>query len=235
LMEPQSGQYCYDYPRPAVSVDAVVFAMVESVMKVLLIRREHDPFAGSWALPGGFVDENECLETAARRELAEETSLTNIFLEQLYSFGDPGRDPRGRTVTVAYMALIPEDEITQVAHGDNAADAQWLPVDQLPKLAFDHDKIIRFALERLKGKVRYTTVAFHLLGEEFTFGQLRCVYETIWQRDLDRRNFRKWIHNLDIIEETGRQRCNGYRPAQLYRLKAGSTDRYEIIKSSVRR
>ena len=161
---------------------------------------------------------DEDIETAARRELLEETALADPYLEQLYSFGKPGRDPRGRTITVAYYALLCADKATEVQAGDDATAAQWFEIEQLPELAFDHDEIIRCAIERLKGKVQYTTVAFHLLGREFTFTQLQQVYESIWEKPLDRRNFRKWINHFDMLVDTGKMQNSGRRPARLYRV-----------------
>ncbi len=221
--------YCYDYPRPMVTVDVVVFAMRDGELEVLLVRRGRQPYAGQWALPGGFVDEDEALEAAARRELTEETALEDVFAEQLYSFGNPGRDPRGRTISVAYYALMSGDQAKTVRAGDDAAEAQWFAVNDLPELAFDHDQIVSCARERLAGKIQYTTVAFHLLPAEFTLTQIQRVYEMIWDRELDRRNFRKWITNLDVLEETGRQHSSGRRPAKLYRLRAGVNDQTPIV------
>ena len=210
--------FTYDFPRPSVTVDVVVFAILTGKLQILLIRRLHEPFAGYWALPGGFLEIDEDIESAARRELAEETALADLYLEQLYSFGKPGRDPRGRTITVAYYALLSADKAGETFAGDDAAEAQWFGIEQLPNLAFDHDEIIRCAIERLKGKVQYTAVAFHLLPQVFTFTQLQQVYESIWQKSLDRRNFRKWINNFDMLIDTGKKQNSGRRPARLYRV-----------------
>jgi 8-oxo-dGTP diphosphatase len=142
-------QYCYDYPRPAVTVDTIIVTR-ERQPRVLLIRRKHEPFTGMWAIPGGFVNMDESLDTAARRELAEETGVQVAQLEQLHAFGEPGRDPRGRTISVAYLARVEAAEVSPRA-GDDAADAGWHPLDQLPPLAFDHDKILACAQQRLRG------------------------------------------------------------------------------------
>lgn len=148
-MSAHSGPpYCYDYPRPALTVDLVVLRPHEDRLQVLLVQRRHDPYQGRWALPGGFVDENEPLDQAARRELAEETGLTGVPLEQFGAFGDPGRDPRGWTVTVAYLAR-PSSAVTELRAGDDAARVAWFDVNQLPPLAFDHENIIKKALSRL--------------------------------------------------------------------------------------
>jgi len=149
----EPGQrYCYEYPRPAVTVDVVVFATVQQRPSVLLVRRAEAPFQGCWAIPGGFVEMDESLEAAAQRELAEETGVRDVAIEQIGAFGDPDRDPRGRTITVAYGAVIYGAPPAHQA-GSDAAEAQWFPVDALPKLAFDHDLVLRTAIERVRGRL----------------------------------------------------------------------------------
>ncbi len=145
----KKGKYVYEYPRPMVTVDAAVFAWVEGRAKLLLVQRKHEPFQGSWALPGGFVEIDEDLPEAAARELAEETGLEDVPLEQLHTFGKPGRDPRGRTITVVYFGIATRDQ-QQAKAADDAADVQWFDIDHLPPMAFDHDEIARCAIERLK-------------------------------------------------------------------------------------
>jgi 8-oxo-dGTP diphosphatase len=140
-------QYCYDYPRPAVTVDMVI-ATTEPRPRVLLIRRKHEPFAGQWAIPGGFVDENEGLDAAARRELREETGVEAGSIEQLHTFGDPGRDPRGHTISVVYLTRLDPAQIKPVA-ADDAAEVGWFALDDLPGLAFDHAKILEMVRRRL--------------------------------------------------------------------------------------
>src|SRR5678816_2135166 len=167
-----SMPYTYEYPRPAVTVDCVVFGLDQGALKILLIKRNGAPFAGCWALPGGFVDPNETLDAAARRELGEETGLRDVFLEQLYTFGDPGRDPRGYTVSVAYYALVRQEQHIPQPSSD-ASEAVWYPASKLPKLAFDHDKIIQTAVARLQGKVRYQPIGFELLARKFTLTELQ--------------------------------------------------------------
>ena len=221
MIKEDQEHFCYSYARPAVTADVVVFAVLEGDLSVLLVRRRNEPWANCWALPGGFVDTEETLGEAARRELQEETGLRDIFIEQLYTFGDPGRDPRGRTITVAYYAMLEPAGIDDVCPGDDAAGARWFEVETLEELAFDHAEIVRRAVDRLQGKVQYTTAAFRLLSEEFTFSQLQQVYEAINRKRLDRRNFRKWINGLRLLEETGEHLRGGYRPAQLYRLRSG--------------
>ena len=154
--------YTYDYPRPSLTVDCVIFGLDASArLKVLLIQRGHDPFEGSWALPGGFVDMNEPLEAAALRELKEETGVENVFIEQLYTFGTPERDPRGRVVTVVYYALINLAEYKISADSD-VKDVGWFAIDDLPKLAFDHAEILETAIQRLRGKVRYQPISLRM-------------------------------------------------------------------------
>lgn len=212
------------YPKPSVTVDVVLFTFIEGELRVLLIRRTREPFRGRWALPGGFVEENERLEDAAARELFEETGLKGIYLEQLYTFGDPGRDPRGWTISVAYFAIVSADLTRQVHAGDDAGDAGWFDVYALPPLAFDHDRIVRYALQRLRYKLEYTGLGFLLLPEEFTLSQLQTVYEVVLQEKLDKRNFRKKILSMDVIEETGRLLHGDHRPAKLYRFTAAAIE-----------
>jgi 8-oxo-dGTP diphosphatase len=219
--------YSYKHPRPAVTVDCVVFGLRAGALEILLIRRKSEPFAGGWALPGGFVDPNETLDEAARRELQEETGLAGVFLEQLYSFGDPGRDPRGHTVSVAYYALVRQDRHAPKASTD-ATDAAWFPVKRLPKLAFDHRKIIGAAVERLQGKVRYQPIGFELLPRKFTLTELQGVYEAVLERPLDKRNFRKKILAMDLLIETReKQRGVAHRAPQLYRFDAAKYHKLE--------
>ena len=182
--------YTYQYPRAALTVDCVVFGFDESELKVLLIQRALEPFKGKWALPGGFVHVDETLDEAARRELAEEAGLKNVFLEQLYSFGAVNRDPRERVISVTYYALVKLSGHNPEAATD-AKKAKWFPVSKLPKLAFDHADMVVMALARLQGKVRYHPIGFELLPEEFTLSQLQHLYEAVLGTELDKRNFRK--------------------------------------------
>src|ERR1700752_709301 len=162
--------HTYEYPRAALTVDCVVFGLDDEDLKVLLIQRALPPFEGKWALPGGFVRVTERLEEAARRELEEETGLSHVFLEQLYTFGAVDRDPRERVVSVAYYALVKLSD-HQAKAATDAANAEWFPLTKLPKLAFDHAEILQTALSRLQGKVRYQPIGFELLPEKFTLSQ----------------------------------------------------------------
>ena len=208
------------------TVDVVIFTIREQRLQVLLVRRGIPPYQGAWAIPGGFVLDDEALEAAAARELMEETGVRDVYLEQLYTFGDPGRDPRGRVVTVAYFALIRSDQ--QVAAGSDAAEARWWPADAPPPLAFDHDRILAYAIERLRNKLEYTTVGFQLLPERFTLGELQAVYEAVLGRPLDKRNFRRKLELLDILLPLAEHRTAGRaRPARLYRFAAA---RFEKLR-----
>ena len=211
--------YSYPYPRPALTVDVVVFTLRESRLHVLLIRRAENPFAGMWALPGGFVKMEEPLEEAAYRELEEETGLREAYLEQLYTYGNPQRDPRGRVVTVAYFALIPADAPVLAEGGVEVSQADWFPVEELPSLAFDHADIVAYALRRLRYKLEYTAAGFELLPEEFTLSEIQHTYEMILGERIDKRNFRRRILEAGIIESTNHKRTGEGRPARLYRYR----------------
>ena len=207
-----------------VSVDVVVFGYSpeSAKLRVLLIRRGTDPFKGDWALPGGRVELDESIDAAARRELEEETGIKPDFLEQLYTFGEPGRDPRGRVVSVAYYALVSVEQFTPVA-GTDAAVAAWLPITDgngtpLSNLAFDHREILETALARLRGKIRYFPLGIEMLPKLFTMTELRQVYETVLGRDLDPGNFRRRILRMDLLVPTGKRRATTTKPAALYKF-----------------
>jgi 8-oxo-dGTP diphosphatase len=210
--------FTYEYPRAALTVDCVVFGLDDEDLKVLLIQRDQEPFAGRWALPGGFVRLDETVDQAARRELQEETGLEKVFLEQLYTFSDLDRDPRERVVTIASYALV-RLSAHQVKAATDARNAAWFAVDDLPDLAFDHDTIFPVALTRLQGKVRYQPIGFELLPPKFSLTRLQRMYEIILERPLDKRNFRKKILSLDILQDLGEvEQDVAHRAAQLYRF-----------------
>jgi len=211
--------YTYEHPRPALTVDIVAFSVQDRNLSVLLIQRAVEPFAGMWALPGGFVNIDEDIEAAAERELEEETGLRGAYLEQLYTYGAPQRDPRGRVISVAYFALIPSNEPIRTGGGSDASSACWHPVEQLPSLAFDHQEIIAYALRRLRYKLEYTAVGFELLPETFTLTELQQTYEIILGEALDKRNFRRRILEAGVIEATSHKRTGEGRPARLYRYR----------------
>jgi 8-oxo-dGTP diphosphatase len=211
--------YTYEYPHPAVTVDVAVFTAVAGVVNVLLVQRKHWPHTGKWALPGGFVDIDESLKRAAWRELREETGVQAGLLEQLGAFGRPDRDPRERVITVAYVALARFDQL-RIEAGSDARDARLFPADDLPELAFDHDRILLRARERLRDKLEVAEVARLLMPAEFTISELQRVCETISGEPIDKRNFRKRLKLLDVLVDTGEQRRAGpSRPARLYRAK----------------
>lgn len=210
----------YEYERPGLTVDCVVFGLdlLEETLKVILIERDVEPFRGEWAIPGGFVKSNETLIEAANRELSEETGLTDVFLEQLFTFGDPGRDPRGWVVSVAYYALVSPEKHHLVASTD-ARQAQWFSIDHLPTLAFDHEQILQTALNRIRGKLSYAPIGFELLPQKFTIKQLQKLYEIVLDQLLDNRNFRKKIFSMDVLKELDEmQKGVPHRAARLYRF-----------------
>lgn len=199
-----------------ITVDIVLFTILERQLHVLLIRRLAEPFRGSYALPGGFVLENESVDEAAHRELQEETGVEKVFLEQLYTFGEPNRDPRGRVITVAYYALVANSHILR--SGTDAADAAWFALNKLPPVAFDHQYIIEYAQQRLRNKLDYSNVGFELLPEKFTLTELQLVHEAILGANLDKRNFRRKILQQGIVEPSKEWQKTGRKPAQLYRF-----------------
>jgi 8-oxo-dGTP diphosphatase len=218
-----------DRKCPAVTVDVVIFTVIDNDLKLLLIKRALAPFEGCWALPGGFVRMDESLEDAAKRELFEETGVKNVYLEQLYTFGDPLRDPRKRIITVSYFALVNPKGI-RLEPTTDASEAKWFSAHDLPKLAFDHDKIYKYALQRLKWKLEYTTVAFSLLPSKFTLTELQKVYEIILNKKFDKRNFRKKILSLGLIEETRETSKNvSHRPAKLFSFRKKIGEIVEIL------
>ena len=222
-------RYRYEFPRPALTVDCVVFGaeLHEDRLKVLLIERDVEPFRGSWALPGGFVREQETLDEAAARELGEEAGLEDIYLEQLYTFGAPERDPRGRVVSVAYYALVRPQDYRAVGATD-ARDAAWFGLKELPQLAFDHAEILVMAHERLRAKVRYRPVGFELLPARFTLSELQRLYEMILGHELDKRNFQRKLQRMNILIDTGQVQQNvSHRAARYYAFDEEAYKRLE--------
>jgi 8-oxo-dGTP diphosphatase len=208
--------YTYEYARASLTVDCVIFGLDEENLKILLIERDLEPFKGKWALPGGFVRVDETLDEAARRELREETGVDSLYLEQLYTFGELERDPRERVVTVAYYALVNLSDHRIKATTD-ARNAAWFALSDIPKLAFDHDMIFGVALKRLKAKLRYQPIGFELLPRKFTLSRLQRLYETVLERPLDKRNFRKKILSMDLLIELDEiEQDVAHRAARLY-------------------
>ncbi len=206
------------FPNIKVAVDAVVFGYKAKELSVLLIKRGVQPYKDSWALPGGLVLENESLEQAVERELQEETGVTIDYLEQLYSFGKPGRDPRNRVISITYFGLVSPNHFKLQADTD-AADVKWFSINELPDLAFDHDKILNMAKSRLQSKLTYQPIGFELLNTEFPFSDLEHLYQTILNQKIDRRNFRKKILSFEILTETDKiYKPESGRPAKLFRF-----------------
>lgn len=208
--------HCYEYPRPALTVDCVVFGVHDDGLRVLLIERKEEPFAGSWALPGGFVEIDETTDEAARRELSEETGLKTSYLEQLYTFSAVHRDPRDRVVSVAYYALV---KPSSVQAGSDAANVAWVAISQLPRLAFDHEAILELAISRLRAKIRYQPLGFELLPQKFTLGQLQRLYEAVLGYALDKRNFRRAVLRMGVLVELEEMEQGvAHRPSRLFRF-----------------
>ncbi len=199
-----------------VTVDVVLLTIRDRRLCLLLIRRLAKPFESRYALPGGFVLEDESLDAAATRELREETGVEKVYLEQLYTFGDPKRDPRDRVITVAYYALVPHTQVLRA--GTDASDATWFPVTELPPLAFDHRKIVEYAHQRIRNKLDYSGVGFEFLPDKFTLTELQLVHEAIVGEKLDKRNFRRKIIQKGIVKPTREWQHTGRKPALLYRF-----------------
>lgn len=200
-----------------VSVDTVAFSVQQGVLEVLLVKRKYEPFKSSWALPGGFLeDKDKSLEDAAAKQLLEATNVGNVYLEQLYSFGDKDRDPNGRTISVAYLALLRQEEFELRANAE-ASGVAWWPFNELPSLAFDHKEVITYAHKRLRYKIEYSPAAFSLIPTKFTLRDLQLVYEAVLVRAVDNRNFRKKFLNTGVLQELAEtSQETSFRPARLY-------------------
>ena len=214
-MSRQQDSPCH---RPLVTVDIIIFALREGDLQVLLVRRRRQAPEGMWAIPGGFVELDEALEAAAVRKLEEETGLHDVYVEQLYTFGDPRRDRSDRLISVAYFAVVPASSVVPCAT-ETAERVRWWPIYGLPSLALDHAQILHYALTRLRYKLEYTAVGFELLPEEFTLTELQSTYEMVLGEALDKRNFRRKILSAGVIEPSGLQRTGEGRPARLYRYR----------------
>ena len=209
----------YRYEQPGITVDLVIFTVNEDQLKVLLLKRAEAPFSGQWSLPGGFLFVGESLEAAARRVLKEKTGVEDVYLEQLYTFGQPDRDPRARVITVGYFALIPWSNLDQ-PESTKVADLKWSAVDDIPRLAFDHKEILQTAVQRLRAKVTYSNIVYGLMPENFRLSELQRMYEIILNEQLDKRNFRKRMLASGLLHETGKKHLQGaHRPAMLYQFK----------------
>lgn len=213
---------------PAVTVDLVVLTIEDDELNVLLVRRKNEPFADQWSLPGGLVRMDESLEDAARRVLDLKTGIADIYLEQLYTFGEPNRDPRHRVITVTYYALVPLKTLTVLRTGATELEIGWSSTRPLRSLAFDHETIVNYALNRLQNKLDYMPVGVELLPERFTLSELQKVYEIILGQRIDKRNFRKKILGTEWLQKAeGVLRDGPHRPAQLYRFSSSYDSRNE--------
>ena len=221
----ETKKYSYDYPHPAVTTDCVIFGFDGSDLKVLLIERGIEPFKGKWALPGGFLKMDETAHEGALRELQEETGMKNAYIRQFHTFTEPGRDPRERVITIAHYALV---RLQEVKGGDDAAQARWFPMDEIPPLAFDHDRILRMAQKMLRERIHFEPVGFELLPETFTMKQLQNLYEAILDVHFDRRNFAKKMFHLGLLIQTEDMvRTSPKRESQLLRF---NKEKYDELK-----
>ena len=218
----------------SLAVDAIVFGYSkEQGVSILLIKRKYPPFKGDWAIPGGFVLDNESLEEAVERELLEETGIKINYLEQLYTFGKPNRDPRQRIVSVAYFGLVKSNQFEKLNASTDAEEAQWFNIKNLPKLAFDHTNILTIAIERIRNKIKYQPIGFELLDKKFPFSDLEHLYAILLDREIDRRNFKKKIQKLGILEKLNEKvKSSGAgRPGNLFQF---NKKRYqELLKSGM--
>jgi len=211
-----------------VAVDIVIFSILDNALKVILIQMKKKPFTGKWAFPGGLIGNKESLDDAARRELAEKSAVTNIYLEQLYTFGNPKRDSNGRVISAAYFALIDSSRI-RLKTTDKYSDVKWFDIKNLPRLAYDHRDIANYALQRLRWKLEYSNIVYSLLPKSFTLSQMRRTYEIILGRKIDRRNFQRKVLSIDILKSTHRKQIGKHRPALLYEFKTRKPAIVEVL------
>lgn len=210
------------------AVDCSIFTVIDGDLHVLLIKMK-EKLENMWALPGGLVDNSESTDQSAKRVLKQQTGVSDVYLEQLYTFSDIDRDSFGRVVSVAYFALIPSESVS-LQTNPKYADIRWWNIKELPKLAYDHEKIAKYGQKRIQSKISYTNAIWSLLPEEFTLSQLQKMYEAILEKELDKRNFRKKILGLEIIKETGNKALIGaHRPAMLYKFTSKSPKIVEIV------
>lgn len=219
------NQYVYKYPRPSVTTDCVIFGFDGQSLQVLLIERGIEPYKGMWAFPGGFLNPTETAEEGALRELSEETGLKDAYIEQFHTYSDPERDPRDRVITIAYYALV---RLQQVQGGDDAARAQWFPMDQIPRLAFDHDRILRDAMKQLRERIHFEPIGFELLPEKFTMKDLQTLYEAVLEVKFDRRNFAKKMLHFGLLNQLNETvNPTTRREASLYSF---NKENYNLLK-----
>ena len=218
--------YQYQYPHPAVTVDCIIFGFDELTLKVMLVQRKSEPFAKMWALPGAFVNEDESLENCAERVLMKEGNISGVYLEQLFTFGNPSRDPRERVISVAYMGLVKTADFELIA-GNDELQIEWRDINQVQDLAFDHSQILETAIQRIRGKIRYQPIGFELMNAKFTLPQLQQLYEAILGQSLDRRNFRKKLLSMQILKQLPEKQQNVAHKAAFY--YEFDRERYEVL------
>lgn len=217
--------YTYKYPRPSVTTDCVIFGFDGNSLKVLLIERGIEPYKGQWAFPGGFLNPEETAEEGALRELREETGLEAAYIDQFHTYTDPKRDPRDRVITIAYYALV---RIQEVKGGDDAAKARWFSLDEVPQLAFDHDRILRDAMKELRERIHFEPIGFELLPEKFTMKDLQMMYEAILDVKFDKRNFSKKMMHYELLNQLDETVWpTAKRKAVLYSF---NKENYELFK-----
>jgi len=217
--------YTYKYPRPSVTTDCVIFGFDGNSLKVLLIERGIEPYKGQWAFPGGFLNPEETAEEGALRELREETGLEAAYIDQFHTYTDPKRDPRDRVITIAYYALV---RIQEVKGGDDAAKARWFSLDEVPQLAFDHDRILRDAMKELRERIHFEPIGFELLPEKFTMKDLQMMYEAILDVKFDKRNFSKKMMHYELLNQLDETVWpTAKREAVLYSF---NKENYELFK-----
>jgi 8-oxo-dGTP diphosphatase len=205
----------YQYPHPAVTVDCIIFGFDGQTLKVMLIQRKSEPFSKMWALPGAFVNEDESLENCAERVLMKECNISGVYLEQLFTFGMPSRDPRERVISVAYMGLVKTADFELIA-GNDELQIEWRDIKEVQDLAFDHSQILETAIQRIRGKIRYQPIGFELMNAKFTLPQLQQLYEAILGQSLDRRNFRKKLLSMQILKQLPEKQQNVAHKAAFY-------------------
>ena len=217
------------YKFTVIATDIAIFTIKDQELNVLLIKMKKEYFRGLWAVPGGLVKPTESVDSSAKRNLFEKTKMKDVYLEQLYTFGSVDRDPYGKVVSVAHFALIPDSGI-KLKTSKDYDDIDWFSINRLPKLAYDHDEIIHFAVDRLRGKLTYTNIVYSLLPEEFTLSELQRIYEIILSKKLDKRNFRKKIISLKFVSKTDKKTFGkAHRPANLYRFTQRSPRIIQIL------
>ncbi|MBO4806757.1 MAG: NUDIX hydrolase [Paludibacteraceae bacterium] len=219
----EKGEYVYDYPRPMVATDCVIFGFDGTKIQVLLVKRAESPYPASWGLPGGFIRMDESAEASAKRVLQSKTGMTGAYIEQFHTFSSPDRDVRDRVISIAYYALVRKQEVRE---GGNVVSADWFSMDELPDLCFDHKEVLDLALVKLRERIMFRPVGFDLLPEKFTMRELQSLYESILGVEFDRRNFSKKILHVGLLDDLNETiKANPKREAKLYKFNQENYDR----------